>query len=90
MSVSHLRLEEAPKAAIFNCPSHAVALFDSAFSDDFRLDNDMDVDPDAVSENLVKFCIGINILLNFGSSELAPETFTASIAVLGEGASSHS
>lgn len=50
----------------------------------------MDIDPDAVSQNLVKFCIGVYIFLIFGSSELAPETFTASVTVLGEGSSSHS
>ena len=45
----------------------------------------MDIDPDAVSEHLVELCTRISIFLLLCTTELAPEAFTAPVAVLGEG-----
>ena len=84
MTTGHLRLEEASEAAIIR-PTHAVALLDAALNDRFLLHDDMDIDPDAVSEHLVELCTRVSVFLLLGTTELAPEAFTTPVAVLGEG-----
>ena len=86
MTTGHLRLQEASEAAIIR-PSHAITLLDAALNNRFLLHNDMDIDPDAVSEHLVELCTCVSILLLLSTTELAPEAFTTPVTVLGKGSS---
>lgn len=83
MAASHLRLEEASEDTV-NGPSNPVALFDAALHDDFRVHDDVDVDPDAVAQDLIQLLVGVNVLLKLSAAEHAPEALRAAMAVLRE------
>lgn len=83
VAVFHLRLEEASKDS-FSTPTHAVTLLYAALDDNLTVGDDVNVGPDAVAQNLVQFQVCIVVLLKFGASEEAPESFTTSVAVLGQ------
>ena len=84
MATGHLRFKEASECTISR-PTHSIALLYAALNDRFLLYYDMNIDPDAVSEHLVELRTCISIFLLLGTTELAPEAFTAPVAVLGEG-----
>ena len=50
----------------------------------------MNIDPNAVAQDLIKLNIGILILFVLCTSKLTPETFLATSTVLGEGTCAHS
>jgi len=89
MTLSHLWFQESSKASV-SCPAHSITLFNSALNDDFRVHDNMNINPNAVAKNLVQFCVCVNVFLFFRSSELAPETFRATMAVLRQRTSSDS
>ena len=82
VAIAHLRLKETSKLAI-SSPSHAVALLYATLNNDLLLHDDVNVDPDAVAQYLVKLHIRIKVLLLFCSSELAPEALTTPMTVFG-------
>ena len=83
MPSSHLRLQEPPKLAISR-PPHAIALLDATLDDYFLLHYDVNVDPDAVSQHLIKLGVRIGVFLVLRATELPPEPLTAPVTVLGE------
>ena len=83
MTSGHLRLQEPSEPAISR-PSHPIALLDAALNDDFLLDDDVNVDPDAISQHLIKFGVRIGVFLVFCATELPPEPFATPVAVLGQ------
>ena len=83
MAIWHLRFEESSEFSITS-PAHSITLFNPAFDNDVRVNDDVLVDPYTVAKHLIKLGIGIRIFLNLSSSEFAPEAFTAPAAVLCE------
>ena len=81
VAIAHLRLKKTSKLAITS-PSHAVALLNSTLNNDLLLYDDVNVDPDAVAQYLIKLYIRVKVLLLFCSSELAPEALTTPMTML--------
>ena len=52
VSIGHLWLEESAEIAV-TAPTHAITLLNATLDDYFRVNNDVNVDPDAVTENLI-------------------------------------
>lgn len=88
VTIGHLRLEEPSKAAIYR-PTHTVALFKPALNYCLLLHDYVDIEPDAVSEHFIKLLVCVAIFLDLCSSELAPEAFTATMAVLCQSSCTH-
>lgn len=88
VTLSHLRLKEAPKCAI-NCPPNSVSLLYSAFYNELVSRETVNVDPDTQSENLVELLLRLLIFYEFSTSWLAPKLFTAPVCVFAPGSGSH-
>ena len=81
MTTGHHRLKESSKNAITS-PSNSVAFLYSALNDDIVVHYGMDVNPDSVVNDLLKFCTGINIFLELRSFKFTPKSFAAASTVL--------
>ena len=81
MALGHLRLQKSSETSV-SSPTHSISLLDSALNDDFRVHDNVDINPNAIAKNLIKFLVSVNVLLFFRSSELAPKTFRAAMTVL--------
>lgn len=83
MAVSHLGLKEASERPI-SSPADAVTLLDSALDNDLLLDNLMNVDPDAITQDLLELDCRFCVFLVLTALKLAPEALAAPRSVLSQ------
>ena len=81
MATLHLRLQEPSELAVAR-PAYAVPLLYAGLNYYVRMHYDVDVDPDAIRQNLVKLRVCVRIFLVFSSAEFAPEALAAAITML--------
>ena len=81
MAAFHLRLQEASELAVAR-PAYAVPLLDAGLNYYVRMHDDVDVDPDAIRQDLVKLRVCVRIFLVLSSAEFSPEALAAAITVL--------